>query len=126
MKDDGYSLDDKRAKKDGYGDLQDIVARFHQRDAEKDTDRTQKWFSVPRTEIESDENNYDLSLSRYKEDVFEEVMYEKPGVILERLLAAELGEGFFNHGKHGGHGEGLGRLESGIVKELLELKGMIG
>ena len=37
---DGYSLDDKRSKQEGYGDLQDIVAKYHARNPETDTDRT--------------------------------------------------------------------------------------
>jgi type I restriction-modification system DNA methylase subunit len=49
---DGYSLDDKRTKQEGYGDLQDIVAKYHARNPEVDTDRTQKCFVVPRAEIE--------------------------------------------------------------------------
>jgi len=114
---DGYSLDDKRTKQEGYGDLQDIVAKFHARDAETDTDRTQKCFMVPRTEIASEEKNYDLSLSRYKEDVFEEVEYEVPGVILTKLLKAEVGEA---------NEEDLATIQNGIVRELLELRGMIG
>ena len=72
---------------------------------------------VPRTEIASEENNYDLSLSRYKEDVFEEVEYEAPGVILDKLLKAEVGEA---------SEEDLVKVQSGIVRELLELRGMIG
>ena len=75
---DGYSLDDKRTKQEGYGDLQDIVAKFHARNPETDTDRTAKCFCVPRADIEAE--GFDLSLSRYKEDVFEEVEYEAPGV----------------------------------------------
>lgn len=124
MQADGYSLDDKRSKQEGYGDLQEIVARFHGLDAESDTDRTAKCFCVPRADIESE--GYDLSLSRYKEDVFEEVEYEAPGVILERLLVAELGEEFFNHETHEKHEKVLDELESGIVRELLELRGMVG
>lgn len=131
---DGYSLDDKRGKQEGFGDLQEIVARFHARSPEVDTDRTAKCFMVPRTEIEDEKNNYDLSLSRYKEDVFEEVEYEKPGVILERLLVAEVGEELFNHGIHGEHGKDASREDAkarrdemgGIVRELLELRGMVG
>lgn len=80
------SLDDKRTKQEGYGDLQDIVTKYHARNPEADTDRTQKCFIVPRTEIASDENKYDLSLSRYKEDVYEEVVYDKPADILKRLI----------------------------------------
>ncbi|MBU0480563.1 MAG: type I restriction-modification system subunit M [Proteobacteria bacterium] len=132
MASDGYSLDDKRTKLEGHGDLQDIVARFHGRDADKDTDRTAKCFFVSREDTEAE--GYDLSLSRYKEDVFEEVVYEAPGVILERLLVAELGEEFFNHEKHEvseftrlrRHEKVLDGVESGIVRELLELRGMIG
>ncbi|TWI72231.1 type I restriction enzyme M protein [Desulfobotulus alkaliphilus] len=121
MQADGYSLDDKRSKQEGHGDLQDIVSRFHARNPETDTDRTQKWFMVPRADIETE--GYDLSLSRYKEDVFEEVTYEKPGVILERLLVAELGEDFVNHETHK---KVLESVEGGIVRELLELREMIG
>ncbi|MCW7753445.1 type I restriction-modification system subunit M [Desulfobotulus sp. H1] len=120
MQADGYSLDDKRSKQEGHGDLQDIVSRFHARNPETDTDRRQKWFMVPRADIETE--GYDLSLSRYKEDVFEEVTYEKPGVILERLLVAELGEDFVNHEIHK---KLLERVEGGIVRELLELREMI-
>jgi len=125
MQADGYSLDDKRSKQEGYGDLQEIVARYHGRDAEKDTDRTAQWFCVPRAAIEAE--GYDLSLSRYKEDVFAEVVYEAPGVIVERLLVAELGEEFFgDHEKHEKHKRVLAGVESGIVRELLELQGMVG
>jgi len=124
MQSDGYSLDDKRSKQDGYGDLQNIVAKYHARNPETDTDRTQKCFMVPRADIEAED--YDLSLSRYKQDVFEEVLYEKPGVILDRLLVAELGEEFFNREIREKREKGFSGLESGIVRELLELKGMVG
>lgn len=114
---DGYSLDDKRTKQVGYGDLQDIVAKYQARSPDTDTDRTQKCFMVPRAEIANDDNNFDLSLSRYKQDVFEEVNYEAPAVILDKLLKAEVGE--INDAD-------LAKVQSGIVRELLELKGMLG
>lgn len=114
---DGYSLDDKRSKQEGYGDLQDIIASYHSRNAAADTDRTAKCFMVPRTEIADEKNNFDLSLSRYKQDVFEEVHYEAPGVILKRLIQAEVGEM---------DEADLAKVQSGIVRELLELKGMVG
>ncbi|MCQ9677992.1 hypothetical protein NE404_00010 [Klebsiella pneumoniae] len=60
--------------------------------------------------------NYDLSLSRYKEEIFEEVQYEQPEAILERLIQAEVG----NVDK-----KVLNKVQSGILYELLELKGMI-
>jgi type I restriction enzyme M protein len=112
---DGYSLDDKRTKQEGHGDLQDIVAKYHARNAGTDTDRTAKCFSVPRSEIEGE--GYDLSLSRYKTDVFEEVHYDAPSVILDRLIAAEVGD--VNEAD-------LAKVQSGIVRELLELKGIVG
>ena len=115
MESDGYSLDDKRTKQEGYGDLQDIVAKYQARNPETDTDRTQKCFSVPRADIEAE--GYDLSLSRYKEEVFEEVNYEAPEVILERLIQAEVGDI---------GDEDLAKVQGGIVQELLELREMIG
>lgn len=115
MASDGYSLDDKRSKQEGYGDLQDIVTRFHTRNAATDIDRTAKYFMVPRSEIEDE--GYDLSFSRYKQDIFEEVYYESPGIILERLIQAEIGD--LDQAE-------LISVQSGIVKELLELKGILG
>ena len=47
--------------------------------------------------------NYDLSMSKYKEDVFEEVVYEEPQVILAKLKT----------------------MESDINAELAELDGML-
>lgn len=114
MSSDGYSLDDKRNKLEGYGDLQDIIQKYHSRDEASDTDRTAKCFMVPRIDIEAE--NYDLSLSRYKEEIFEEVQYEQPEAILERLIQAEVG----NVDK-----KVLNKVQSGILYELLELKGMI-
>jgi type I restriction enzyme M protein len=114
---DGYSLDDKRSKQDGNGDLQDIIAKYHVRNPATDTDRTAKCFMVPRTEIADEKNNFDLSLSRYKTDVFEEVHYDAPGVILDRLIQAEVGDVDEIE---------LTTVQSGIVRELLKLKEMVG
>ena len=114
MQSDGYSLDDKRVKQDGYGDLQDIIVRYRARNLETDTDGIQKCFVVPRADLEVE--GYDLSLIRYKKEVFEEVEYEAPGVILERLIQAEVGDV---------SNEDLAKVQSGIVRELLELRGMI-
>jgi type I restriction enzyme M protein len=114
---DGYSLDDKRIKLEGNGDLQDIIAKFHSRNPATDTDRTAKYFMVPRNEIVNEKNSYDLSHSRYKTDVFEEVPYEAPGVILDRLIQCEVGD--VDEAQ-------LTKVQSGIVRELLELKGMVG
>jgi type I restriction enzyme M protein len=116
---DGYSLDDKRSKQEGNGDLQDIIIRYHSRKPatpDQESDRTAKCFMVPRTEIADEKNNYDLSLSRYKTDVFEEVHYDAPSVILDRLIQAEVGDVAEAE---------LAKVQSGIVRDLLELKGML-
>jgi type I restriction enzyme M protein len=119
MATDGYGLDDRRQKdkKNPFGDLQDIINRYHNRNIATDIDRTAKSFMVPRDEIAGEKNDYDLSLSRYKTDVFEEVLYEAPDVILERLIQAEVGNI---------QEADLAKVNSGMVRELLELKGMIG
>jgi type I restriction enzyme M protein len=120
MQADGYSLDDKRTKQEGCGDLKDIVLKYPIRNPETDCDdRTityeHKCFMVPRAEIEA--KGYDLSLSQYKEDVFEDVHYDPPGVILDRLIQAEVGDT---------EEADLARVQGGIVHELLELKEMVG
>jgi type I restriction enzyme M protein len=61
MQNDGYSLDDKRTKLDGYGDLQDIVEQFKKRDQKKSSDRKAKFFFVSKEEIVKE--NYDLKIS---------------------------------------------------------------
>ena len=86
MKADGYSLDDKRTPIEE-NDIPDIIARFHNREAEKERKRTEQSFFVPVEEIR--ENDYDLSINKYKEIEYEEVQYEAPSVILERVEALE-------------------------------------
>lgn len=88
MQADGYTLDDKRHKI-AESDLPDIVQRFAKRNPAKDSDRSRKYFMVPKDEIVK--NRYDLNLSTYKEDVYEEVEYEKPMVILGKLEKLEAG-----------------------------------
>jgi type I restriction enzyme M protein len=86
MQADGYTLDDKR-NKIAESDLPDIVQRYKARDSKKDSDRKLRYFMVPKKEIVN--NNYDLNLSTYKEEVYEEVVYEKPEVIFEKLETIE-------------------------------------
>ncbi len=114
---DGYSLDDKRTKQDNHGDLQDVVAKYHARRGVAESDRTAKCFTVPYSEISDEKQTFDLSLSRYKQEVFEQVQYEAPSVILDRLIASEVGSAT---------PADLAKLPGGIVKELLELREMIG
>ena len=91
---DGFSLDDKR-QPIADNDIPDLLRCWQQRDSAKDTnrtstklsDRTGKAFFVPREEIQA--NAYDLSINRYKEIEYEEVSYEPPKVILQKLRALE-------------------------------------
>ncbi len=98
---DGFSLDDKREKVEE-NDLPDVCKRWAKRNPKKDTDRTDKAFFVPKSEIV--ENNYDLSINRYKEIVYEEVEYDPPKVIIGRLK----------------------KLEAEIATDLEELEAMLG
>jgi type I restriction enzyme M protein len=84
---DGYSLDDKRTFIDGKGDIPDIIQHFHNRKKENPTDRKGKCFFVPIKEIK--DNGYELSISRYKEIEYEEVQYEKPEVIIQKIETLE-------------------------------------
>lgn len=82
MQADGYSLDDKRTEtKDN--DIHDIVTRYHNLAAEVDRKRTDKSFLVPFTDIKT--NDWDLSINRYKEVVYEDVVYAKPSVIIQDI-----------------------------------------
>ncbi|MBU1977167.1 MAG: type I restriction-modification system subunit M [Nanoarchaeota archaeon] len=86
MESDGFSLDDKRVKIDK-NDIPEIIEKFKKRNKEKPADRKGKCFFVPIAELK--ENNYDLSLSKYKEIEYEEVEYEKPAVIKKKILDYE-------------------------------------
>jgi len=110
MKADGKSLDDKRSllvdadlfEKFSRGEgaaeltaiqkeelhenfnLPDILARYPNRNAEEmKRERTAQSFTVPFDEIK--DNDWDLSINRYKEIVYEEVEYDEPKVILKRI-----------------------------------------
>ncbi len=90
MRSDGYTLDDKRQPDRDKSDLHDIIKRFKNRDPKKDTDRSGSkvnYFFIPKNEIV--ENSYDLSLNKYKEEVYAEVSYDEPKDILKRLNEME-------------------------------------
>jgi len=82
MKADGYSLDDKRSPIEA-NDIPDILARFHNLEGEVDRKPTDQSFFVDKAAIVA--NDYDLSINRYKEIVYEKVEYDPPQVILDRL-----------------------------------------
>ncbi len=101
---DGLSLDDKRtplldesklgvtAKLSGdehdKNNLPDALARWTDRDsAELERARTDQSFCVPKADIA--DNDYDLSINRYKEIVYDEIEYPAPAEILDDLTALE-------------------------------------
>ncbi|MBR6513210.1 MAG: SAM-dependent DNA methyltransferase [Clostridia bacterium] len=69
---DGYSLDDKRTAI-ADNDIPDIIARFRNLEAEKESERTEKSFFVSKEEIVS--NDYDLSINKYKKTEYVPVEY---------------------------------------------------
>jgi type I restriction enzyme M protein len=83
---DGYSLDDKRAKKDD-SDLQDIIKSYNNRHNEPNNDRTAKHFFIPAEEII--DNDCDLSINRYKVVNQEEIEYKHPSVIMKEMRLIE-------------------------------------
>ena len=86
MRTDGFSLDDKRSPV-AENDIPDIVARFHNREAEQDRKRTEQSFLVPKQEII--DNGYDLSINKYKETEYTPVEYPPTSEIMAELRALE-------------------------------------
>ena len=101
MKADGFSLDDKRSPVEE-NDIPDIVARFHNLDAEKARERTEQSFLVPKQEIV--DNGYDLSINKYKKAEYKPVEYPQTEEILKNIE----------------------ELESEIAANFAELRGLIG
>lgn len=92
MKADGFSLDDKRSEVPE-NDIPDIVERFHRMGQEADRARTEQSFLVPKQEIV--DNDYDLSINKYKQTAYVPVDYPPTSDILAQLdkLEAEIAEG---------------------------------
>ena len=85
---DGFSLDDQR-QPIKENDIPDIIKRFNNRNSKEEQERarTKKSFFVPKEEIV--ENEYDLSINKYKEIVVEKKEYEDPKIILKRVIDME-------------------------------------
>ena len=117
---DGMSLDDKRTEllppeklgpvprvsltneEHAKNNLPDVLARWKERNgSEGERPRTAQSFRIPKSEIAN--QNYDLSLNRYKEVVHAEVAHRPPGEILKAL----------------------GQLEAEIQQGMKELEGML-
>ena len=100
MKADGFSLDDKRTEV-ADNDIPDIIHRFHHLEEEAGRDRAQQSFFVPRQEIA--DNDYDLSINKYKKVPYTPVAYPPTSEIMADLH----------------------RLEQEITAGLQELEGML-
>lgn len=87
MQADGYSLDDKRTAV-ADNDIPDIIARFHNLDGETDRERTDKSFFVPKQEII--DNDYDLSINKYKKTVYEAVEYPSTTELMTELYELQM------------------------------------
>ena len=100
MLSDGFSLDDKRSPMQE-NDIPDIITRFKNRDAEAERKRTEKSFLVPKQEII--DNEYDLSINKYKQTEYKAVEYPSTAEILANL----------------------DELEKQIASEMVELKKLL-
>ena len=87
MRADGFSLDDKRTPVPE-NDIPDIVARFYNREAEQERQRTEQSFFVPKEEIAA--NSYDLSINKYKKVEYIPVEYPSTQEIMADLHELEL------------------------------------
>lgn len=87
MQNDGLSLDDKRSPIEE-NDIPDIIQRFHHLDAEMERKRTEQSFMVPKEDIV--ENDYDLSINKYKEVEYVPVEYPSTQEILTNLREIEM------------------------------------
>lgn len=86
MQADGLSLDDKRTPVSD-NDIPDIIARFHVLDKEAERQRTDKSFLVPKQEIV--DNEYDLSINKYKKVEYVPVEYPPTKEIMAELYELE-------------------------------------
>lgn len=86
MKADGHSLDDKRSPiKDN--DIPDILERYDSLKKETTRKRTDRSFLVPFDEIK--ENDWDLSINKYKVIEYKEIEYAHPFSIITDIEALD-------------------------------------
>ncbi len=86
MKADGFSLDDKR-NETKENDIPDIIERFRNLDREEARERTDQSFFVPKQEIV--DNEYDLSINKYKKTEYKPVEYPPTSEIIAELEALQ-------------------------------------
>ena len=93
MKADGFSLDDKRTPT-AENDIPNIIERFHNLDKEADRAKTEQSFLVDKQDIV--DNDYDLSINKYKEVEYVPVEYPPTAEIIKELkdMENEIQKGF--------------------------------
>ena len=82
MTNDGYSLDAKRQPVDG-SNIPDIIERFNNLDKEIKRTRKDQSFFVPVEEIKN--NDYDLTINKYREIEREKIVYRSTKEILKDI-----------------------------------------
>ena len=87
MKADGFSLDDKRSAV-AENDIPDIIERFHNLDKETYRAKTEQSFFVDKADIVN--NDYDLSINKYKETEYVPVEYPSTAEIMADLHELEM------------------------------------
>lgn len=78
---DGYSLDDKRTPQPDQNDIPDLLEKW-----ETKPESERSWHA---SKQEIEENDLNLTASRYKPHVHEEVKYDKPKNIVEEVIKIE-------------------------------------
>lgn len=101
VRNDGYSLDDKRTEID-LDDLPGCLAAWRNRNTRKSADRREQGFFVPASEIKN--KNYDLSMNVYWDRPAPTKSYPLPDVILEQMK----------------------KLNDDIASDLADLEDMLG
>ena len=94
MEADGFSLDDKRTPQPEKNDIPDILERFEKRSKEDNKNRAKKHFFIPIQEIK--ENEWDLSINKYRRQKEEKINYRNSKEIIEEAKkeVRELLKGF--------------------------------
>ncbi len=82
MDNDGYTLNDNRTACEG-SNIPDILKRFKNLENEENRNRTEQSFFVAIEEIEK--NDFDLSINRYKDIIYETIKYDSPKNILKNI-----------------------------------------
>ncbi len=115
VENDGLSLDDKRNPTPNQNDIPDVIEKWKNRNLQKDVNKKNKAFFVSKKEIV--DTNYDLSISRYRIKEFNEITYDTPNRIIEKMIEKEIGSK--------NQDEILKQVDGGIAKTLLELREIV-